>query len=282
MSTVNNTGDPITLDGTENTVVETAAGVTGHATTQDIADLGGGVTTVVADDEDVTVPAAAGTTIVLYTALTAPRTVFLPASTAPEQMVVLVRDVNGVASGSNTIGLNADSIQAPTTIAAPNGELIVANDSATSWFQVAPNASFPIEFGDGTVNYEIDADGGQLYLQANVAASPGDIAQEYFQPTPDGSQWQVNVGNDAGTKQGRVTIGLAGAGNPTTFSVALDNTEYIDASDTIANGFVLRDAGGGLHLQGTIPTSDPHVDRQVYAVGYVQGVSPGTLMISAG
>lgn len=40
-STVNNTGDPITLDGTENTVVETAAGVTGHATTQAIADLAG-------------------------------------------------------------------------------------------------------------------------------------------------------------------------------------------------------------------------------------------------
>lgn len=62
----------------------------------------GGITTIPADDEDVVVPAQAGTTIVLYTALTAPRTVTFPPAGGRGQEIIIV-DAQNLATGVNTI-----------------------------------------------------------------------------------------------------------------------------------------------------------------------------------
>lgn len=69
-----------------------------------IPGIGGGQTLVVADDEDITVAAFPGTTIVLYTALTAPRVVNLPPASSPS-MTVTVVDMNNHVTGANTITL---------------------------------------------------------------------------------------------------------------------------------------------------------------------------------
>lgn len=46
---------------------------------------------------------------------------------------------------------------------------------------------------------------------------------------------------------------------------------------------ILIGGGQGDHiLVPNLPTSDPHNDGQLYSVGYVSGVTPGTVMVSAG
>lgn len=100
---------------------------------------GGGITTVIAND-DVTVDAFNGTTIVLYTALTAARTVTLPPASGPSQ-IVIVKDATG-SSGSTPItiaGVGGDLVSTDTLHTVTDSGLVVAltNDKTSDWVSVS-------------------------------------------------------------------------------------------------------------------------------------------------
>ncbi len=136
------------LTGTELVAMQEAAGGSGstkRTTTQAIADLGtgGGQTLVLANDEDKTIAAEAGTTIVLYTALTDSRTVTLPPANGPSQTVI-VKDVNGLAGGGPAIGFapnGTDTVPNPssithTLVAGYGSMMVLANDGVSAWHRV--------------------------------------------------------------------------------------------------------------------------------------------------
>lgn len=105
---------------------------------------GGGLTTILAGDEDITVEAFNGTTVVLYNALTAARTVMLPPASGPSQ-IVIVKDVHGLATNNNTIDVvpadgdgtdGWDPIGSVVPPFNPGIALSVTNDGGFSWSQV--------------------------------------------------------------------------------------------------------------------------------------------------
>lgn len=156
-------------------------------TTQQVKDFAGvSLRTVIADDEDVTLAPFAGTTVVLYTALTAPRTVTLPAASGQTQ-IVIVKDAGqqvteGVTIGISTVG--GDSIES-NQIDVTGGVIEYASDGVNRWASFdSPEAvtAFANQFlpllallgvtdGDGNVySIEYDADAKTLSLKCVTAS----------------------------------------------------------------------------------------------------------------
>lgn len=101
---------------------------------------GGGQYVYNVDDTDFTVPANPGTTIVLYTALTGPKTVTLPPASSPS-MTVIVKDVNSNVSPTNTITFvpaGADTIEVAIGPLDGPAEMIgYANDGISAWSDIS-------------------------------------------------------------------------------------------------------------------------------------------------
>lgn len=262
----------------------------GYATTDEIAALGtgGGITTVVVVDTDHTVPAGNGVYIVDYAGLSAPRSVNLP-SAASASRLVIVRDTDASASDVRTITLvpdGTDGVEGPASVvSSADGATAVFNDGGSHWWNPfsanSVTASLPVLDVDADGNtYAIDRDGTisgtdvALEVAGQITATPGDAASILIVPAADDSKVVIKARSDGNAQFAELSV-CRQPGAPSFITAVLDGTEYIDASDTIADGFVLRDGGGGLHLQGTIPSSDPHVVGQVWN-------SSGTLKISAG
>lgn len=96
---------------------------------------GAGLRTIPANDVDVTVDAFHGTTIVLYSALSAPRTVTLPPASGPTQIVIAI-DVNGQVSSDNSVTLvpaDGDSLAKSGVLNEPQAFIEVTNDGAALW-----------------------------------------------------------------------------------------------------------------------------------------------------
>lgn len=114
-----------------------------YTTVADLGTGGGGQTLVIANDEDVTVAASPGTTIVLYSALTTTRQVSLPAA-ASVPMTVIVADLNGNTTPGvqvQTVAHGTDTIPNNDALTAPNESLTRVNDGVSQWLNLDLPAS---------------------------------------------------------------------------------------------------------------------------------------------
>lgn len=207
---------------------------------QDLADAindretsSGGQTLIIANDEDITVPATPGTTIVLYTALTAARVVNLPAATSAP-MTVIVKDATGAAvEDVATITLVADGTDTfPTGVTSivktgpfGSGRVIAfSNDGITSWWETsgveavldalnALLATLGGTDGDGNV-YTIEYDSANNQIRVAVVQPNGDYtgvnvlagtATMFFSPDAGGGDSSVSV-SAAGVTINGVTV----------------------------------------------------------------------------
>jgi hypothetical protein len=125
---------------------------------------GAGQTLILADDTDVTVPASPGTTVVLYTALSAGRIVHLPpASSAP--MTVIVKDATGGGAETNGIDISVadgDNVDGNGQITAalhshPFGLMIMlVNDGMNDWWDLGGPSTFVSHFFDSLTGQHFD------------------------------------------------------------------------------------------------------------------------------
>jgi hypothetical protein len=178
----------------------------------------GSIRTVIANDEDVTVDAFNGTTLVLYTALTAPRAVTLPPADGPTQQVI-VADALGLATDVNTItlvpvggdSLQSDIINTPTQRAfievvndatnaywySLDASSVVTNQIATiGGALIALVAQLGGTDGDGNV-YSIAFDAGSETLSLICTTPEGDISKALVSPQSAALLLNMNDGSGA-------------------------------------------------------------------------------------
>lgn len=253
----------------------------GYATTQEVADLatgGGGLTTVIANDEDVTIPGTGGIFVVLYTAITATRSVTLPAASSPATQII-VRDVSGQASAAaqvffDTVG--ADTLQGSVGhLDNPNGQLEVTNDGVSAWDDLEAPPTMPITVTDGTRTLEIlpFGAGGFFELRAFLNATPNDKSSLFLTSGANDSGVAMNSSSDDGQVAiWGVSTNAYGDPNRSSGLLRLDGVTYMDVCDSVAHTNIMR--GDKLRLTG-VPTADPLVAGQVWN-------SSGTLKLSAG
>lgn len=185
------------------------------------------------------------------------------------------------------------------------GSLEVHLDEGTpfEWvFDAATGALFlsPIA-GDGNGIYRIGGTGGTLDLTTTNQGDGATFARlEQQAGVVDGARQSLAVQGPGGGSV-EFIMGLLGTGVPSGVQLSVDGTTVLDFGNFaagalfmqdaagggiqighdpfgtagVADGLVLVDRGAGLFLKGTIPTADPHVLNQVYAVA-------GALMLSAG
>lgn len=235
-----------------------------------VADLGtggGGLTTIVADDEDITVPAAAGTTVVLYTALTAPREVTLPPASGSPQ-VVIVKDVNNDATDTNTVtllGSGGDTVAGAAELrdagdVSTGGVVAYVNDGDETWAptnDTSPGLTACMRQlggtdGDGNV-YSIEYDPDDFGLEIKCVSVDGTVSRAFVMPAVAGVQTAFPDGSSSGVQcSGNVFAQAIDAANNSAFFVA-------DPAP-----------GGGAYLQ---VSNDGESVNRIFAVNQDDGLS---------
>lgn len=218
----------------------------------------GGQTTILADDEDVTVPASPGTTVVLYTALTTNREVVLPLA-ASDPMTIVIKDVSGNAATDADISIATDENVdggGPNSIRSPFGEIIIVNDGVDTWVKTPT----PLGGTDGDGNvYSVVFDGDRIKVrcvktdgsEAFVLVGP-ESAQVRYSDVPD----DVVNGVVVGPEGVNVAAGTDGDGN--VYSIEYDPAAQLLSVKVVApNGDFARAAVNA--------GSSNFVDAQLYA-----------------
>lgn len=133
--------------------------------------------------------------------------------------------------------------------------------------------SFDLKADDGTNTYELGTlSGSSAQLQAMVIDdATGNFTGSFFATSdPDDQSGSAGL---QGTTGARVVTILAVA----------DDVNPSSIRGTIGSATIFDFRADAVVLDPTaVPEGDPHVDRALFTLGYVQGVSAGTLMVSAG
>lgn len=210
--------------------------------------------------------------------------------------------------GSGSFALSADDGTNTHEIRANDGVLAISNSLDAGGFGAVTINGVPVELG-GT-----DGNGNVYSIEYNPSSFP---QLSLVCTSPDTTIVRVGVAPGGGVLNYSAPDGSTGdfglGGNQFEFALSDTDVNVVQAQgDTRADqGFFVQARNGdssalhslrvaqvGFEIDGvtvdpaqpwpgdfsaaSVPEGDPHVDRAPFTVGYVQGVTPGTLMISAG
>lgn len=197
----------------------------------DFGGVAGGLRTVVANDEDVTVDAFHGTTIVIFVALTVGHSVFLPPASGPSQ-IVMMKDQTGLASGESArslafVPIDGDQLLDSTDIVrgsdTHHGVSSITNDGVGAWGSVLDTSALLSD----------------LIAQLGGTDGAGNIFVPFFDAVDSISGWQCTAPNgdrttmSVGPTSVRMNAQQHDDGAQAYIDVSLDSGIDIETSDPL-------------------------------------------------
>lgn len=205
---------------------------------------------------------------------------------------------DGVATHEIQVGFPADGVMFVSSAA----------DDSNSFAVYTQIAGYPAS-GDAAAGWDLDTGSGDAGLLLGMATRSTDGAGFELagdSPVLGGASFALNftagqrAGNAAAYGDLGTLIGLLAAeflyASEATVGASISMQALLNAAgatvgatvDASGNASVIIGSIGGtpatisLGDPGDLPSTDPHINGQLYMTGYVSGVTPGTVMVSAG